>query len=380
MRDTRTRGQPAYYSPGSVTSLKIALACADPTAVNIFRHPPRPLSRLLIASLLVPALAGCGVENDTGVESVEVAGVLDGSTLEVIQEGERATVHLLGLQAPGTGECLGAESAEALAALVPVGTEVRLVRAAEDEAAAVYLDDVLVNAELARLGLTFVSSEPSDDILDAIANAQVEAVEDGMGMFGTDDDCTLPAQVAAFEEAGVATVDAAGGLVLGIGVDEVDRHGAALAALATSGVALAALLDGAESARYPQDVVAALRDRTTSINDRLSGATTGVQELRAAEEQRIEAERVEAEAAAAAAAQAAAEEAARAAQEAAEAEAARVAAAAEKESLPSTSGAASVYYANCDAVRAAGAAPILAGQPGYSQKLDRDGDGVGCEN
>jgi hypothetical protein len=29
---------------------------------------------------------------------------------------------------------------------------------------------------------------------------------------------------------------------------------------------------------------------------------------------------------------------------------------------------------------AAGAAPIYAGQPGYSGKLDRDGDGVGCEN
>ena len=39
----------------------------------------------------------------------------------------------------------------------------------------------------------------------------------------------------------------------------------------------------------------------------------------------------------------------------------------------------SASYANCDAVRAAGAAPIYAGQPGYSRKLDRDGDGVGCE-
>ena len=36
-------------------------------------------------------------------------------------------------------------------------------------------------------------------------------------------------------------------------------------------------------------------------------------------------------------------------------------------------------YANCTAVRAAGAAPIRVGQPGYSTKLDRDGDGVGCE-
>lgn len=37
------------------------------------------------------------------------------------------------------------------------------------------------------------------------------------------------------------------------------------------------------------------------------------------------------------------------------------------------------YYRNCDAVRAAGRAPIRAGDPGYSRKLDRDGDGVGCE-
>jgi hypothetical protein len=38
-----------------------------------------------------------------------------------------------------------------------------------------------------------------------------------------------------------------------------------------------------------------------------------------------------------------------------------------------------VYYANCTDVRAAGAAPILRGQPGYSSKLDRDGDGIACE-
>lgn len=37
------------------------------------------------------------------------------------------------------------------------------------------------------------------------------------------------------------------------------------------------------------------------------------------------------------------------------------------------------YYRNCAAARAAGAAPIHAGEPGYSRKLDRDGDGVACE-
>ncbi|MCV7255880.1 excalibur calcium-binding domain-containing protein [Mycobacterium hackensackense] len=36
-------------------------------------------------------------------------------------------------------------------------------------------------------------------------------------------------------------------------------------------------------------------------------------------------------------------------------------------------------YSNCAEARAAGAAPLYAGQPGYSRKLDRDGDGVACE-
>ncbi|NEB42461.1 excalibur calcium-binding domain-containing protein [Streptomyces sp. SID14515] len=42
-------------------------------------------------------------------------------------------------------------------------------------------------------------------------------------------------------------------------------------------------------------------------------------------------------------------------------------------------GGGSTSYANCTAVRNAGAAPIRAGDPGYGRHLDRDGDGVGCE-
>lgn len=39
----------------------------------------------------------------------------------------------------------------------------------------------------------------------------------------------------------------------------------------------------------------------------------------------------------------------------------------------------SSVFANCSAARAAGAAPVRSGDPGYSRRLDRDGDGVGCE-
>jgi hypothetical protein len=45
---------------------------------------------------------------------------------------------------------------------------------------------------------------------------------------------------------------------------------------------------------------------------------------------------------------------------------------------PTTTGG-GVYYANCTAARAAGAAPIHRGDPGYRPALDRDGDGVACE-
>lgn len=38
-----------------------------------------------------------------------------------------------------------------------------------------------------------------------------------------------------------------------------------------------------------------------------------------------------------------------------------------------------VYYPNCAAARAVGAAPIRAGEPGYGRHLDRDGDGKACE-
>ncbi|CAB4604566.1 unannotated protein [freshwater metagenome] len=46
---------------------------------------------------------------------------------------------------------------------------------------------------------------------------------------------------------------------------------------------------------------------------------------------------------------------------------------------PSPSVGGDVYYANCTAARAAGAAPIYAGQPGYRSALDGDKDGVACE-
>jgi hypothetical protein len=46
---------------------------------------------------------------------------------------------------------------------------------------------------------------------------------------------------------------------------------------------------------------------------------------------------------------------------------------------PAAPAPAAVYYANCTAARAAGAAPLYAGQAGYRSALDRDSDGIACE-
>lgn len=47
---------------------------------------------------------------------------------------------------------------------------------------------------------------------------------------------------------------------------------------------------------------------------------------------------------------------------------------------PAPAAPAAAYYANCSAAKAAGAAPIYAGQAGYRAALDRDSDGVACES
>ncbi|MGE5696287.1 MAG: excalibur calcium-binding domain-containing protein [Candidatus Sericytochromatia bacterium] len=46
---------------------------------------------------------------------------------------------------------------------------------------------------------------------------------------------------------------------------------------------------------------------------------------------------------------------------------------------PAPANSSGTYYPNCAAARAAGAAPIQQGQPGYRAALDRDGDGIACE-
>lgn len=102
-------------------------------------------------------------------------------------------------------------------------------------------------------------------------------------------------------------------------------------------------------------------------------------EKKKAEEERAARERAEQEQAAQ---QAAAEQAARQAAEQAAQEQARQAAeqaARQQAQMQALAPDANVVYPNCAAVRAAGRAPLYAGEPGYHPALDRDHDGIACE-
>jgi hypothetical protein len=44
-----------------------------------------------------------------------------------------------------------------------------------------------------------------------------------------------------------------------------------------------------------------------------------------------------------------------------------------------SSGGGGSYFKSCDAAKAAGAAPMRRGEPGYRAGLDRDDDGIACD-
>lgn len=132
----------------------------------------------------------------------------------------------------------------------------------------------------------------------------------------------------------------------------------------------------AAAAKLAADKAAAQKAAAKAAADKIAAekaAAKAAADKRAAEKVAAEAAAARQAAEKAAADQAAAARAAadRAAQQAAAEQAAQQAV------VPAAP--ASVYYGNCSAARAAGAAPVYAGSPGYGTHLDRDRDGVGCE-
>lgn len=288
------------------------------------RVASRPVATIIPLALVVTLLTTACEDTTTAV----VTAVVDGDTIDVQVDGEERRVRLLNIDTPESVdpnhpvECLGPEAARFLADRLPVGTEVELAHDAvrtdryDRDLAAVFHDEDLVNAEIARAGFAeTLVVDGNDRFYDEIERARADAEANGVGLYATDIACTVPAQVAAFD--GQVTQALAGAPTSGATLDDLDAYGETLAALALAGGALDAVLlsDGALALGLPDATRHGLVAQRDDALGRVTTAQARQQETRAAEEQRLAAE---------------AAEAARAAEEqrvaAAEQEAARVAA------------------------------------------------------
>lgn len=126
---------------------------------------------------------------------------IDGDTLEVVVDGRRERVRLLGIDTPETKhptkpiECFGPEAAAFLASLLPPGTEVRAVRdiEARDRFGRLLLHlfvDVQgvplhVNAEIVRGGYARLLAIPPNTAYGGeLGRALAEARRDRHGLWG----------------------------------------------------------------------------------------------------------------------------------------------------------------------------------------------------
>ena len=164
-------------------------------------------ARAAVALLLIAS--GCGTDagspadTSTGTQdrhamNAVVERVVDGDTIVARIGGRSETVRLIGVDAPESVaptrpvQCYGKEASLFLAAMLPAGTEISLVRDAE--ARDVYdrllgyvvrsNDGLFVNLELVAAGYAAVLSyPPNDHYADVLDRAQAEAVVSGRGLW-----------------------------------------------------------------------------------------------------------------------------------------------------------------------------------------------------
>ena len=133
------------------------------------------MRRVWVLVLVVALAASCGGGGGASDPSVgEVTKITDGDTLHVRIGGQDETVRLIGIDTPESVdprspvECFDTEAAAHLAELVPVGTDVRLVRDVEARdrydrlLAYVYRasDDLFVNLQMVLDGFAVQATFP----------------------------------------------------------------------------------------------------------------------------------------------------------------------------------------------------------------------------
>lgn len=391
------------------------------------------VSTLVTGGVLVVGggAAFSAMSSGPGPDRAEVVRVVDGDTIEVRYDGEERLVRFLNVDTPETKhpgkavECLGPEATAYLQGQLEPGDTVRLEFDQElldrygRELAGVFEDGLLINAEIARRGLGIpVYFEPNRKFLDEVTAAYEEAKAAEAGMFSPSLTCTFEARISQYADS-VAQVEAAATADPSTAQDAADT-------VVAEGTALLAIIAGAEAGSLAAAGLTAAELETMRVHVvELQNRASGAGEAAAAEVERVKAEaeakkkaeeeakkkadeakkkaeeeakrkaEEEAQRKAEEEARAAAEEAQRQAEEqaAAEAEAARRAQEQQNNQIqplmpqqpaapapaPAPAPQANWSYENCTAARAAGAAPVYVGQPGYGTHLDRDRDGVGCE-
>jgi len=129
-----------------------------------------------------------------GAETVAVASITDGDTIDVIhREGTIGTVRLIGINTPESNECFASEAAAALAALTPVGATVGMTVDVSDVdqygrlLRYLWLGAMSVNEEMVRRGAGISRRyQPDTAMADRLEAAQLEAQESQLGLWAPD--------------------------------------------------------------------------------------------------------------------------------------------------------------------------------------------------
>lgn len=176
-----------------------------------------------------------------GDDQPTVVRVVDGDTIVASVDGEEKRVRLLNVDTPELGrdgtdpECMAVEAKDYLTGVLTPGSEIELRYDEETvdrygrDLAAVYFEEQLINAELARQGLgVAVIFEPNSKYYREVLTAETQARSDQRGIHDPDRDCSFSAQV----ETSAAQASALALLALGsMSLAELDSHQDALKSL-----------------------------------------------------------------------------------------------------------------------------------------------------
>ena len=245
---------------------------------------------LVAAAVGIPAsIASMGVTMATASvfvassETATVTKIVDGDTFDVTVADGTKRVRLLNVDTPesvkpGVGvQCLSLEATAALTTMMPVGSTVtlgydysRLDQYGRTLAGVTTSDGVLVNAELARLGLGLpVVVGNNRKYEPPVAKASLEAQKAQVGLFSPRTSCAVAAEVAKVEEA-TALVESGPAPTTQAQADSLAEQAAALAVLASALDARLRSGDAFEVVTLPAAVRKHYRDVATAATTRSS--------------------------------------------------------------------------------------------------------------